>query len=343
MIDFRYHLVSLVSVFMALAVGIVLGAGPLKEGIDVGITDQIRQLTAEKADLREQLDAADRAIAAREEWTELVAPEVVAGELAGESVVLVLLPGAEPAAADQIAETVTTAGAEVTGRVTIQDTWTAPDAEDVREAVAAELRAQTGQTPPAGEDGSVGAVLAATLAQAVVTEDGDDDASATPATAVGISALMGAGLLSGEVSGPATLAVLVAGPADPGPAAEETAAVAESLTALAVRLDVGARGAVVAGPVTASAEEGLIAAIRADPDASTVVSTVDDADLPMGRTSVALALREQADGGVGHYGIATSAEAVSPPLRQEEPDPQQEQEQEPEQPQEPQEPQEPAP
>ena len=35
-IDFRYHLVSIVSIFLALAVGIVLGAGPLKE--DLGNT-----------------------------------------------------------------------------------------------------------------------------------------------------------------------------------------------------------------------------------------------------------------------------------------------------------------
>ena len=38
MIDFRYHLVSLVSVFLALAVGIVLGAGPLKDPISDGLT-----------------------------------------------------------------------------------------------------------------------------------------------------------------------------------------------------------------------------------------------------------------------------------------------------------------
>ena len=44
MIDFRYHVVSLVSVFLALAVGIVLGAGPLNEGISTGITDQVQQL-----------------------------------------------------------------------------------------------------------------------------------------------------------------------------------------------------------------------------------------------------------------------------------------------------------
>ena len=39
MIDFRYHLVSLVSVFLALAVGIVLGAGPL-QGVDRRHPDQ---------------------------------------------------------------------------------------------------------------------------------------------------------------------------------------------------------------------------------------------------------------------------------------------------------------
>ena len=36
MIDFRYHLVSLISVFLALAVGIALGAGPLKETSRLG-------------------------------------------------------------------------------------------------------------------------------------------------------------------------------------------------------------------------------------------------------------------------------------------------------------------
>ena len=34
MIDFRYHLVSLIAVFMALAVGVVLGAGPLQGTLD---------------------------------------------------------------------------------------------------------------------------------------------------------------------------------------------------------------------------------------------------------------------------------------------------------------------
>ena len=52
MIDFRYHLVSLISVFLALAVGIVLGAGPLKEAIGDTLTGEVDKLRARAADLR---------------------------------------------------------------------------------------------------------------------------------------------------------------------------------------------------------------------------------------------------------------------------------------------------
>ena len=60
MIDFRYHLVSLASVLIALAVGIVLGAGPLKEGISESLNQQVTSLRTEKSALRAELDAAGR-------------------------------------------------------------------------------------------------------------------------------------------------------------------------------------------------------------------------------------------------------------------------------------------
>ena len=60
MIDFRYHLVSLISVFLALAVGIVLGAGPLRDGISDVLTGQVDQLRTDREDLRSQLEIATR-------------------------------------------------------------------------------------------------------------------------------------------------------------------------------------------------------------------------------------------------------------------------------------------
>ena len=58
MIDFRYHLVSLISVFLALAVGIVLGAGPLKQPIGESLQSQVEGLRTDRDHLRSELDTA---------------------------------------------------------------------------------------------------------------------------------------------------------------------------------------------------------------------------------------------------------------------------------------------
>ena len=38
MINFRYHVVSIIGIFIALAVGVVLGAGPLQSRIQAGVS-----------------------------------------------------------------------------------------------------------------------------------------------------------------------------------------------------------------------------------------------------------------------------------------------------------------
>ena len=51
MITFRYHIVSLVSVFLALAIGIALGGGPLKGEVDNSL---VKELAARKKVQKEQ-------------------------------------------------------------------------------------------------------------------------------------------------------------------------------------------------------------------------------------------------------------------------------------------------
>ena len=70
MIDFRYHLVSLISVFLALAVGIALGAGPLEETIGNTLTGQVDQLRSERDQLRSDLDDAASDLAASDAFIE---------------------------------------------------------------------------------------------------------------------------------------------------------------------------------------------------------------------------------------------------------------------------------
>ena len=89
MIDFRYHLVSIVSIFLALAVGIALGAGPLQQPIGQTLSSQVSTLRQEKDNLRTQLTAAQQQADAADEFAATVAPQLVASRLGGRSVVLV--------------------------------------------------------------------------------------------------------------------------------------------------------------------------------------------------------------------------------------------------------------
>ena len=101
MIDFRYHIVSIVSIFMALAVGIVLGAGPLKGSIGDTLTQEVTQLRDDRAALRTELDAARKGATARDDFTRDAATRLVGGVLTGSAVALVVLPSAD---ADHVSE-----------------------------------------------------------------------------------------------------------------------------------------------------------------------------------------------------------------------------------------------
>jgi hypothetical protein len=146
MIDFRYHLVSLVSVFLALAVGIVLGAGPLKGAIGDTLSSQVHQLRAEKATLRTELDTAHGAVDNRDAFTQAVLPTLVRSRLGGQAVLVVTLPGADTDAVKPLTESLQVAGARVTGRIDIKDAWTDPQRTTERETALRSLSVSTAAT-----------------------------------------------------------------------------------------------------------------------------------------------------------------------------------------------------
>ena len=69
MIDFRYHLVSIVSIFLALAVGIVLGAGPLKEDLGNTLTREVNTCGRTRPACGPSSTAAQRGTSARDEFS----------------------------------------------------------------------------------------------------------------------------------------------------------------------------------------------------------------------------------------------------------------------------------
>ncbi|HSK55364.1 MAG TPA: copper transporter [Jiangellales bacterium] len=334
MIDFRYHLVSIIAIFFALAAGIALGAGPLKAGVDQTLTDQTSALREENQQLRDQIATLEGAADYRDAFVGAVTSELIEGRLADRRVVLVAMPGADADQVAAISDTLTGAGATVGATVSIDATWTDAGSAPVLDTLASEL-VTSGTTLPEGDGYDRGAaVLAGALLDPAEDLDpaeeavGEEDSGVEPGTepteepapgtdggagssATVLAAFAEAGLVGveGEPAPEADLAVAIAGPPFDDDELERRNA---AMVTLATALDAAGSGAVVAGPPSSAGETGVIAAVRADGNAAGLVSTVDVATLPSGRVAVVYALEEQADGGSGHYGAIGTTDGPLP-------------------------------
>ena len=132
MIDFRYHLVSLISVFLALAVGVVLGAGPLQNSLGTALNDQVTALRENRNATQAKLEQTETAVNERDSYITQAASSLLPGTLASKSVAMVLLPDAKAEDADAITTQLKSAGATVTGRVSMTSTWVDVSRENYR-------------------------------------------------------------------------------------------------------------------------------------------------------------------------------------------------------------------
>ena len=311
MIDFRYHLVSLIAVFLAVALGIVIGTTALNapiledlEGEVAALAEDKRELETETRELQAQLDTSDA-------FEQAVAPSLVAGNLAGRSVVLVA--AGEDVATETVEEVSTLvgqAGGTVTGTVRLQPGYSDP-------ATAAEVQSYvtgpglpTGVTLPETDDTGqlVGSLLARVLVRPAAPGAPAPDTAALSSVLAGLRALDVLDVESSSVT-PADFAVVLTAGA---PAEQDAAQRTDTLVDLALALDAAGSGAVVAGDAAAAGDTGLVGVIRADPENSAAVSTVDNVDAASGRISTVLALGRESQGTSGAYGTGEDAQPVPP-------------------------------
>ncbi len=306
MIDFRYFLVSIVAIFFALAIGIVLGSGPLEGNINDAVRGTNEQLAAEKKALQEQVVALQDELDASQVYASGVQPLVVGSQLNGATVAIVVLDGASGDQVEAATTVVEESGARVGSVVRVTGAWSDPDQQDVLERVASGL-------DKADNSGNASLVGGQALADALVTASPTAVApgggnKVDPDGLAVVTGLVEAGFLEVDAVRDlrrAGLAVVVAPDNDPD------AAASESYLPLIESLDTDGRGVVVGGAEAATLDGGTISAVRGS-SLSDQVSTVDDLDLSMGAGTTLLALVQQLEGGVGQYGIRAGAEAVVP-------------------------------
>lgn len=144
MIDFRYHVVSIIAVFLALSVGLVLGSSFLADFAKEDLNSKIDGIARERDTANKENDALEAEIGRLESFTGTSKPELVADKLKGRSVVLVNLPDADTDITDQTVRTLGESGATVTGTVSLKSSWVDPAKESaLGEAVDSDFAGAT--------------------------------------------------------------------------------------------------------------------------------------------------------------------------------------------------------
>ena len=204
MISFRYHVVSICAVLLALALGVVLGASSLSQTMLGALTSDRADLSGRVGTLTADRDAARAQQAQSDQALGAAAPALVAGRLADRSVVLLAAPDAAPADLDAVSGLVAQAGGRVTGRLGLTDAALAPDRADALRTLVTRVLPAGVQLPPTTDAGTLTGALIGSL---VTSGRGPESSPAEVGTA--FTALSDGGFLTpGAAPAPAQVAAL---------------------------------------------------------------------------------------------------------------------------------------
>lgn len=334
MIDFRYHVVSIIAVFLALTIGLVIGATIVNQDAAKTLRAQITSANNDKAKLQQS----GRSLAATNTqlgtYIDDTKNALVANQLTGDTVVVVRLPASNDGADKDTLALVKQAGATLAADVTVNPTFTDPSSTQqiadllhnytpagqavpgtgAAQAMNLLAEALTTAGPSSGPSGAPGAGPAPTpTATATATTSAgaatDDWAIRT------IQAYADEGIITVNTMPTATTAkpdiALVAAPAAASEAQNPV------YLALAAALRTGGAGPVVAGWPDSAGAGGLIAAVMKNSPAARTVSTVDDVGQTIGQVAVVFALYQAVaapSANAGHYGTTGSTDGPLPKM-----------------------------
>ncbi|MFE9657662.1 copper transporter [Micromonospora sp. NPDC006431] len=307
MINFRYHVVSLTAVFLALAIGLVVGTAALNGPVADSLKENVNALRKDNQQMRQTVNSLQKELDMEEDFAAQTAPLILPGKLAGRRVLVVSLStGREHT--EGVVKMLQLAGANVTGRIDIQDKFISPDSATNNNLLELAVTAARPNSVPTGNlpgNGHGVETSSALLASVLL----DRPAGSPPVTdadrKVVLQTYATAGYLTSEnnkVAGPAEAVVLVTGQPYVD---KDSAKKDESVVKIAEQFD--HNGALVVGGM-GSAGGNVVAVVRGDPVLSQTISTVDNANTVQGQVVTTLALVQQlTEKKSGQYGVGDNA------------------------------------
>lgn len=298
MINFRYHVVSLTAVFLALAIGLVVGTAALNGPVADALRDDVNGLRKNNEQLREAVNSLEAEVRREEDFVVEAAPILLGGKLAERRVLVLTLPSGLDHV-DGIIEMLTLAGASVTGRVDLADKFVNPDNSFDLLGLAA--RAARPTIPTNGLPGNSDGVETSSALLASALLDRTDGITVTDAdrkAALETYRTEGYLTTSDKLAGPAEAVVVVNGQ----PHVDRDAAKKDAAVVRVVEQFDKAGALVVAG--SGSGAGNLVSTVRNDPALSKSISTVDNASTMWGQVATTLAVIEQLTlKRAGQYGL----------------------------------------
>lgn len=334
MIDFRYHVVSIVAIFLALTVGLVIGASILSGSLANSLRSDLSKANNQITGQQKQIQSLNNQIDQQNKYIDDTASQLVSGRLSGECIAMVQLDGADESAYSAMRTMVQKqGGAALCSDTSVNASLTDPASQDTLSAL---LKAHT----PAGQSfaGSVPQQAVELLAEALTTyqptqvnlpspgstgtASPSPGSTGTPHPGATTGAGAGGVTATGTPSAPATMnasgalatledfqnAGMITMSSPPAAAQQATLAYVQAPTspgsdeddavslAFVEALRKGGAGTVVGGSAQSADRGGLVYAIINDSTATREISTVDDSDTTMGQVASVFCLFDQSQG-----------------------------------------------
>lgn len=301
MISLRQHAISLAAVFLALAVGVVLGSGFLSNTMVSGLRDETRNLHNEINGLNDQKSQLNAKLASANAFDTQMAGRMVHDALNGKSLVIFRAPDAKDEDVDAVAKIVTQAGGAVTGTVTLtQEFVDANSAEKLHSVVTSSVLPAGAQlsTKLVDQGSQAGDLLGIAL---LINRDPaappvDDAQRDTVLAALRDTGFIGYG---NQHIGASNAAAVITGGSLNNDAGNQGVTVARFAAGLAPH----GSGVVLAGRDGSSDGPAAVGVARADASVTPVISTVDNLEAASGRVTTVLGVADLINGGrTGQYG-----------------------------------------
>lgn len=303
MINFRFYLVSIVAIFLALAIGVVMGYGVLGQPTVKGLQNRIDTIDAKAEEQRTANDILSGELASANSSIQSAAPFAATQRLASSRVVVIAARGVDEVAIDRIVKDFDTSGASGLDLVWLEESWSLQSEKD--QSTVIRLLGLASGINKAEVIKAASIALAERLRSGPVVAGSDLLNKLIDSKLISLGDVEGSTPKSPEVGGSQAQLVLLVKPSQ----ANEVKYFAQASVFKQIPLVVAE---IFIDPSQKVERSSSVNAILDNEEFKNKISTIDNAETEIGALAVVLALGDLKNGVVNHLGIGEGAQRLLP-------------------------------